>query len=232
MVVNSRTPALIRILSVPAKSSFGDLHRAIAASFGWTPLDNDPYTATSSTTPTSWSFAVVIGDPVYSRSPREARKLLQIYRGAIGTDSRDASQIDMKGVFERFQYRGRDLLYNPCLSGSNASSTLLLGIKLLGRASEQSSTLAITCLGGQGRLDTFFWDMGESFEVDAEIFDEELSQWGNWDADFPKVNARLRHIQRGGKSGSSTMPMMTTTGKEAMRSGIFDEEIDDADLDI
>ncbi len=157
--------------------------------------------------------------------------MLQIYKGAVGTDSRDVSQIDLKVVFERNQYRGRDLLYDPCLSGSKATNNLLLGIKLLDRASEQSSTLAMTCRGGQGRLDLLFWDTGKSFEVDAKIFDEELSQWGNWDADFPKVNARLRNIQRGGKSDSSTMPM-TTEGKGAMCSGIFDEETDDADLDI
>ena len=163
MVGNSCTLALIRILSVTANISFRNLQSAIATSFGRTALDTDPYTATTPTTHTSCSFAVVIDDPIYSRSPREAQKLLQVYRSALGADSRDASQIDMKGIFERFRYRGCDLLYDPCLLGSKATNTLLLGIKLLGRALEQSSTLAITCLGGRGRLDSSFWDMGEIF---------------------------------------------------------------------
>lgn len=118
----------------------------------------------------------------------------------------------------------------------------LLGIKVLGRAAKVAKGEGIVCVGGLGRLDGVWnGDMDE----DEEVFGEELREWGNWDPDFGKVQARLWTVQNHqGQTAGGAVAVAVGLGFEGVSSGgqkgkgrqpggwyVVNDD-DDCDLDI
>lgn len=205
-MLNTKSPPLTRVLTVPSTTTFQTLHHAISASFGLkSPLAYGTNTNMITPTISTWSYDVVIGDPVRNPKPTELKTILHISLnpssstssgGTTTTSSStssswDASTLKMESVFDHFKCRGKDLLYTNPAVPVEYNNNKLLGIKVLGRAAKVTKEEGIMCVGGLGRLDGVW-----NGDLDVEEVFGELREWGNWDPDFGKVQGRLGSVQK------------------------------------